>query len=536
MHMRRLILILMLMLLATVPAIAQDTGTIVDVAADNPDFSTLVTALQTAGLDDELSGEGPFTVFAPDNMAFTTALNELGLTADELLADTATLTDILLYHVVEGEITAADLTAQAEANNGTTTVTTLQGSMINVNVTEDGVFLNGNPLTDAQGVAVTATDIQASNGVIHVIDFVLLPPSEDMTETANIRVAHLSPDAPPVDIYINGELSGIPTLAFGSLSGWVEVPVSTYDIAVVPQGESLDNAVIGPLSLSFAADSWTTITAVGLFEAGNLTAQLVFENFSTAVPDDQARLTVFHAIPDAPAVDVLAGDQTLVSNLAFPGTAGDNDGAFVLDVPAGTYTIRLTPAGDADTTLLELPDVTLDGATFYFVAAAGTAENPQAVIEALPSAMEAMDTADTPGTIVDVASDTAEFSTLVAAVEAAGLVETLNSDGPFTVFAPTDVAFAAALEELGLTAEELLADTELLTRILNYHVVPELLPASELATMDSVTTAEGSTISVSAMDDGVRLNDTATVTTADIMASNGIIHTIDTVLLPPPEA
>ena len=532
--MRKLLLFLLFTILVSVPVVAQDTGTIVEVAADNPDFSTLVTAAQTAGLVDALSGEGPFTVFAPDNAAFEAALAELGMTTNELLADTETLTDILLYHVVEGELTAADLTELAQANGGTTTLTTLQGSTINVNVTEDGVFLNGNPVTDERGVAVTETDNAASNGVIHVIDFVLLPPGEDMVETANIRVAHLSPDAPPVDVYVNGELSGIPTLAFGSISGWVEVPVGTYDIAVTPQDEGLDSAVIGPVSLSFAADSWTTIAAVGLFEAGNLTAQLVFEDFNTPLAEDQARVTLFHAIPGAPAVDVTAGDLTLVENLTFPGEAGDNDGAFVLDVPAGTYNINIAPAGSPDETLLELPEVMIEGRTFYFVAAAGTLENPQVVIETVTVAgLEGEMMESEAGTIVEVASGSEDFSTLVAAVEAAGLVDTLSGEGPFTVFAPTNAAFEAALAELGMTTDELLADTEMLTRILTYHVVPQRLPAAELVALDSVSTVEDSTISVSVTDAGVRLNDSALVAKPDIIASNGVIHAIDAVLLPP---
>ena len=86
---------------------AMDLGTIVDVAAGNPDFSTLVAAVQAAGLVDTLSSDGPFTVFAPTNAAFDDALAALGLTADELLADTETLTSILTYHVLAGEVDAA---------------------------------------------------------------------------------------------------------------------------------------------------------------------------------------------------------------------------------------------------------------------------------------------------------------------------------------------------------------------------------------------------------------------------------------------
>jgi transforming growth factor-beta-induced protein len=144
------------------------------------------------------------------------------------------------------------------------------------------------------------------------------------------------------------------------------------------------------------------------------------------------------------------------------------------------------------------------------------------------------DMADEPGTIVDVAASTDGFSTLVAAVEAAGLVETLSGEGPFTVFAPTDDAFAAALDALGLTADELLADTDTLTAILTYHVVPGEVPSSDVVTLDgqSVETVNGASVDITVDGDTVMVND-ATVTAVDVEASNGVIHVIDTVLLPP---
>ncbi len=138
------------------------------------------------------------------------------------------------------------------------------------------------------------------------------------------------------------------------------------------------------------------------------------------------------------------------------------------------------------------------------------------------------------GTIVDVASAAGDFTTLVAAVQAAGLVETLSGEGPFTVFAPTDEAFAAALEALGLTAEELLADTALLTSVLTYHVVEGKVLAADVVTMggQEVATVNGATIMISVDGSSVMVND-ANVVATDVMASNGVIHVIDKVILPP---
>ncbi|HSA54442.1 MAG TPA: fasciclin domain-containing protein [Gemmatimonadaceae bacterium] len=136
---------------------------------------------------------------------------------------------------------------------------------------------------------------------------------------------------------------------------------------------------------------------------------------------------------------------------------------------------------------------------------------------------------ETPGTIVEVASATTTFDTLVAAIEAAGLTSTLNGPGPFTVFAPTDEAFAKLPEG---TIEALLADPAALSSILTYHVVAGRVPASEVVQLTSATTVNGSPVTIDASGDTVRIND-ATVIAADVPASNGVIHVIDAVLLPP---
>ena len=135
----------------------------------------------------------------------------------------------------------------------------------------------------------------------------------------------------------------------------------------------------------------------------------------------------------------------------------------------------------------------------------------------------------TPGTIVDVASAGADFSTLVAALSAAGLVETLQGPGPFTVFAPTNEAFAAL--PAGVLDKLLLPENkDTLAKILTYHVVPGKVLAADVTDGD-VATVEGQTVTLSTAD-GVTVNG-AKVITADVMGSNGVIHVIDAVILPP---
>ncbi len=303
---------------------ATAVGTIVDVASSLDDFTTLVAAVEAAGLVDTLSSDGPFTVFAPTNEAFEVALGDLGLTADELLADTDTLTEILTYHVLSGEVDAAT----AIGLDGQT-AETVNGAEISINVVDGNVVVNN--------ATVTTADVPASNGIIHVIDAVLLPPHDGAEMTDEMT----------------DEMSG------------------------------------------------------------------------------------------------------------------------------------------------EMSEESL-------------------------------------GSIVDVAVEVGSFTTLVAALQAAELDGTLADDGPFTVFAPTDDAFVAALDALGLTSDELLADTDTLTAILTYHVIDGAVPAETVLTLDgqNATTLNGADVSISVDGDAVMVND-ATVTTVDVIADNGIIHVIDSVLLPP---
>jgi transforming growth factor-beta-induced protein len=353
------------------PARAQDSQPdIVDLAAADGRFTTLVAAVQAADLVDTLKGEGPFTVFAPTDDAFA-ALPEG--TVDALLNDIPALTDILLYHVVAGKAMAADVVDLSS-------VTTVQESEINIRVEDGSVFLNDT-------AQVIITDIEASNGVIHVIDSVLLPPfsvSNDGTNNLNLR-----------------------------------------------SGPALDQRIIGTFPVGARA------AALARTEAGDW-------------------------------VQINYNGQT-----------------------GWVFAPLTTPSGDIQT--LEVA----------------------------------------PGTIVDIAVADGRFTTLVAAVQAAGLVDALNGEGPLTVFAPTDDAFAAALQALGISAEDLLADTDTLSSILLYHVVAGQVLAADVVNLQSATTLNGADIRISVQDGNVFLNDTVQVIITDIQASNGVIHVIDGVLLPP---
>ena len=150
---------------------------------------------------------------------------------------------------------------------------------------------------------------------------------------------------------------------------------------------------------------------------------------------------------------------------------------------------------------------------------------------AATSAMAGMsDTKKSPGTIVAVATANPDFSTLVTAANAAGLVDTLNSKGPFTVFAPTNEAFAKLPAG---TVENLLKpeNKEKLTAILTYHVVAGKVTAAQVVKLKTADTVNGKAVTIEAGKNGVMVNN-AKVSATDIWASNGVIHVIDTVLIP----
>ena len=335
--MRKLFILVVVALFAVVPAFAQDAEpTIADIVvasagAETPEFSVLLAAVGAAdpGFLETLSDpEANVTVFAPTDAAFVAALEALGLTAEELLANTDLLNTVLAYHVVPGSFDAAAVVGLDGAYLGTA----LRGQALAITVDGDSVMVNDS--------TVVAADVMASNGIVHVIDAVLVPEMGEMAES-----------------------------------------------------------------------------------------------------------------------DMMADT-------------------------AGTI---------ADT-----------------VIASASAEAP-------------------------------EFTVLLAAVQAAdpSVLDELSSGGPYTVFAPTDAAFAAALEALGLTAEELLANTELLSTVLAYHVVPGYFAAGrvvELAGMMedgiSVATLAGAPVTISLDGDSVMVND-STVVATDVVADNGIIHVIDALLLPP---
>ena len=432
-----------------------ELGTVVELAVGSGAFPTLVAAVEAAGLVGVLSGPGPFTVFAPTEEAFAAALEALGITAEELLVDTELLTAVLTYHVLPVRA-PAEVVATLDGQE----VATVNGAPVNISI--DGATVRVNDAT------VVATDIEASNGVIHVIDTVLLPP------------VGKEPVMPGTVVEVAVGSGAFPTL------------VAAVQAAGLVDALSGDGpfTVFAPTEEAFAA----ALDALGM------TAEELLGN-----TDLLTSVLTYHVLPVRAPAEVVA-------------TLDGQDVATVNGAP-----VSITIEGSA----VRVNDATVVAADI---------EASNGVIHVIDSVLlpPAGEEPVMPGTVVEVAVGSGAFPTLVAAVQAAGLVDALSGDGPFTVFAPTEEAFAAALDALGMTAEELLGNTELLTAVLTYHVLPVQAPAEVVVTLDGqeVATVNGAPISISIDGDTVLVNN-ATVVATDIDASNGVIHVIDTVLLPP---
>ncbi len=424
-----------------------ESNTIVDVAVDDGRFTTLVTAVTAADLAETLSGEGPFTVFAPTDDAFA-ALPEGML--ETLLADPeGALTDVLLYHVVPGAV-------PAEAVVGLDSATTAGGEDIAIAVVDGVVTLN-------DSAKVIITDVEADNGIIHVIDAVITPPS--MASEALPTIAEVAAEAGNFNILLAAlEAAGLAETFAG-------------------EGEF---TVFAPTDDAFAALPEGTVEALLADPEGQLTDILLYHVAAGAVPAE--------AVVAVDSVTTLLGQDVTVTV---------DDGRVFLN----------------DTVEVVAVDI---------MAANGIIHVIDGVL--IPTEEEAaMD--DKPATIVEAAVVDGRFTTLVAAVEAAGLAETLSGEGPFTVFAPTDDAFAALPEG---TIDTLLADPEgQLTDILLYHVVEGAVLAETVVTLDLATTLLGQDVTITVDEEGnVFLNDTVQVIITDIETGNGIIHVIDGVLIP----
>lgn len=257
-----------------------------------------------------------------------------------------------------------------------------------------------------------------------------------------------------------------------------------------------------------AAGSFNTLVAA--VEAASLRATLESGGpFTVFAPTDAA----FDALPDG-TVDALLADPPALAQIlqyhVIDGTLASGDVASRTLIP--TLNGQAVTVGDG---------VTIDGASIV----TADVEASNGVIHIIDEVLLPVEE-----TIVEIAAANADFSTLVSLLDMAELVETLSGEGPFTVFAPTDAAFDALPEE---DRDAIVNDMDLLIEVLTYHVVEGRVFSPDVVALSSATTLNGNDVTISVDGGSVLLNDNSTVTTTDVQGTNGVIHIIDQVLLPP---
>ncbi len=427
------------------------TFNVAEIVRDSQSLSTLYTAVQSAGLGSTLADESStFTVFAPTNAAFE-ALGEDTINA--LLADIDALSNILLYHVVAG----SEINSTAAVGAAGSTVEMANGQSVGVSTMSGSVYINN--------AMVTVVDVEASNGVIHVIDTVLLPPAMPDPDTSMMTLTELAIGDPNFSTLVTA-------LQAAGLADTLADTDGTF-------------TVFAPTNEAFAKIPDRLLTAI--LADTELLTQILLQH------------VIVGAAVDSPTAFSLNGAQATMANEAMLDIALMDR---MLTIGGATITEVDTYASNGiahviDTVIvgdLELPEVTYN--------------------------------------IAEIVTMSADHNTLQAALEATGLDAALDDDtATFTLFAPTDAAFAAVGEE---TINALLADTDTLSDILLYHAVGADIDstAAVAAAGTTVEMANGDSVGISVVDGAVFINN-AMVTVVDIEAANGVVHVIDAVLMPP---
>jgi len=408
----------------------EDDGTIADIVGDDDSFSTLLGLLQGEDLTDALGEEdATFTVFAPTNAAFGP------YDLDAIAGTEGAVGEILRYHVVQGAAVASgDLTDGQ-------TIETLAGDELTVSLRDGNVFIDG--------AQVTQPDVEADNGIIHVIDRTLI---------GNQNLANVA-------AFVN------------------ETSVLFDTVAGAGLGEAFADA-----------EQWT------VFGPNNAT----FENadLSGFSEEEIAQILQYHAVAGSATTSTALLDLLAEGEVTLTTVQGED----------------LTIALDGDQVVFNDGQATLDVANLDYFASNGILH----VIDGLllpPSLVPAT-------TIADVVAGDENFSTQLAALQAADLVDPLaDEEATFTVFAPNNDGFAP------INTDVLLAQPAL-SEVLGYHVIPDAeIAAADLSEGDNpVTTLAGEELTVVVNDDGVFIEGSEVVN-FDIEADNGIIHVLDRTLL-----
>ena len=470
-------------------------NSVYDIISNSLDHTTLETAIDACGLDGTLSGPGPFTVFAPTDNAFN---NLPAGTVTALLNDIPALTDILLHHVVGDSVMSGML-----SNNQI--VTTLLGTDVTVTINSNGDVYIDNAM-------VTVVDLVGDNGVVHVIDAVMVPvtSSNSVYDIISASPSHTTLNTAVVVCSLDGTLSGPgPFTVFAPTdNAFNNLPAGTVtallnDIPALT--DILLHHVVGDSVMSgMLSNNQLVTTLLG----SDITVTI---NSNGDVYIDNAMVTLADVVGDNGVVHII--DAVLLPNFdcngvidgpALVDTCGDCQLAYIYDY----VTHNVTFLNDTNNVVL--------GATEVLV----FPDNPMNPY---------WNSGCLPNTVYDIISNSVDHTTLKASIDACSLDGTLSGPGPFTVFAPTDNAFGNLPAG---TVTALLNDIPALTDILLHHVVGDSVMSGMLSNNQIVTTLLGTDVTVTINSNGDVYIDNAMVTVVDLVGDNGVVHVIDAVMVP----
>ena len=559
-------LILVCLLASSLPVSSADSNEDIPTnAAATGVHESLVAALAQAELVSTLEGPGPFTVFAPNDDAFAAA--GIDLVALDTPEGKETLTDILLHHVYSGSVPASAVTdgMMAEMFNGDKVAFTNDGTTVTVG-----------------GATVITADVIASNGIIHVIDKVLMPPS-DIPTTAGTTGIHntlvnavvqanllttLSGDGPftvfaPTDQAFTD--AGVDLTALDTpegnqaLANILQYHVISGEVPASGVTDCLSADAVNGQPLSFTVgDSGVMVNDANVITTDVITSNGLIHVIDkvltpTDTPRDIPRTAQCTGSHDSLVAAVVQAELLTTLQGAGPFTVfAPTDQAFIdagidlaaLDTPEGKQTLsdillyHVVPSSVPSSAVTDC--MLADAANtqpLSFTVGNGVMVNDANVIQADVMASngiihvidKVLTPSDTPRDIPRTAQCTGAHDSLVAAVIQAELLTTLQGEGPFTVFAPTDQAFTDA--GIDLAALDTPEGKQTLSDILLYHVIASEVPSSAVTDCLSADTVNTNPLSFTVDDSGVMVN-SATVVTPDVQTSNGVIHVIDKVLLP----
>lgn len=532
---------------------------IAQIVMNDPQFSTLLTAVQGAGLADTLKS-GQYTVFAPTNAAFAK------LPSDQLAAvlnDQDMLRGVLLYHVVPGKVSSKQLT-------GLKSVKTAQGTNLSVS-------LMGNRVVG--GAHVIRADIPASNGVIHVIDTVLMPPMAAPAPGPVAATPAPAPAAPAPTAPAAIDISKIPATpisgATSSTTGTATQTTTSTTETTATATDSTDSTATDSTATDGTAtavaentlydvivsdDRFSTLRDL-LSDAG-LTESLASDEYTIFAPTNEA----FDALPEGTLATLEANPDLLKQVLSYhivPGRVTAEQlasgtplnalagGALPLSMNGSTQMVGNAGVTETINTAsngtiyvinqvllppgltLPAPESTAETATTETTVTT-TTETSGTAAATTPAPVTTP--APTPGaannaSLASLIASDPRFSTLAGLVQQAGLAETLGS-GEYTIFAPTNEAFAK-LAPADLSA--LSADPARLKQVLLYHVVPGRITGTALASSPQLTSAQGAALTLTRGGEPTRIMIGPAIIEngASLDAGNGVLYPIDTVLMPP---